>query len=512
MSEASAPRLAARGITKRFPGVLALDAVDLELEPGEILAVIGENGAGKSTLMKVLDGIHAPDAGTLEWQGRPLVIRSPREARERGIALIHQELELAENLTVAENLFLGCEPRDRLGLLDRSLMARRAGELLARIEADFAPGTPVAGLAPGQRQMVEIARALGTEAEVLIFDEPTSSLSQRETELLFRLIRELRDANRSVVYISHALTEVERLADRVLVLRDGSAVGTFARGELDKQGMVRAMVGRDLGQARQRSAELGAVRLSVEGLVSSAFPESGISFELAAGEKLGLAGLVGAGRSELIETLFGVRPALGGSIRVDGAPLAGDGGPRGAIAAGLALVPEDRKRAGLFLESTVRENLALCALPRDASRPLGARGPGFIDHPSEELLVRRSIERLGIRVSGPEQVAQLLSGGNQQKVVLGRWLALEPGVLILDEPTRGIDVGARQEIYGLLDELSARGVAILFASSEMEEVLTLADRVLVLRSGAVAGELTRDELDEESVLSLATGAHEGDAA
>ena len=266
MSEASAPRLAARGITKRFPGVLALDAVDLELEPGEILAVIGENGAGKSTLMKVLDGIHAPDAGTLEWQGRPLVIRSPREARERGIALIHQELELAENLTVAENLFLGCEPRDRLGLLDRSLMARRAGELLARIEADFAPGTPVAGLAPGQRQMVEIARALGTEAEVLIFDEPTSSLSQRETELLFRLIRELRDANRSVVYISHALTEVERLADRVLVLRDGSAVGTFARGELDKQGMVRAMVGRDLGQARQRSAELGAVRLSVEGV------------------------------------------------------------------------------------------------------------------------------------------------------------------------------------------------------------------------------------------------------
>ncbi len=495
MTGGAAPLLAARGITKRYPGVLALDGVDLELRAGEVVAVVGENGAGKSTLMKVLAGVTTPDDGELLLDGAPVTIDSTRRAAELGVVLIHQELCLADNLTVGANVHLGREPRRR-GLIDEGAIERRTREVLDRIGADFAPDTPVASLAIGQQQSVEIAKALAQDARVLILDEPTSSLSLAESEHLFRVLDGLRAKGTSIVYISHRLGEVKRLADRVVVLRDGRNAGALARDEVEHDAMVRLMVGRDVAIQPQISRATDEVVLRVDGVVTEAWPDARVSFEVRRGELVGLAGLVGAGRTELLRTLFGVDRPLAGEVTVEGRRL-DPRHPREAIAAGVGFVPEDRKRHGLFLEMDVRENLGVASLAEHARL-------GLVDDAREEALAAEMIDALSIRTSGPDQLGGLLSGGNQQKVVLGKWLATRPRLLLLDEPTRGIDVGARQEIYALLRRLAADGLAIVFASSEMEEVLTLSDRVLVLHAGRVAGALGRDALTEEAVMRLAT--------
>ncbi len=495
----SAPLLEVRNFTKSFPGVRALRGVSLTLARGEVLAVIGENGAGKSTLMKILAGVQRQDGGELLLDGERIEIRSVHDALARGIALIHQELNLADNLDVAANIFLGREPH-RAGIMDARRLRREARQFLDAVGLDIDPSVLVSTLPIGKQQLVEIAKALSVDARVLIMDEPTSSLSSREAENLFAVIRDLRKRGVSIVYISHRLGEVKELADRVTVLRDGENAGELAREEIDHARMVKLMVGRDLSQFYPHQPHKpGDVALEVRALRTPANPQHEVSFSVSAGEIVGIAGLVGAGRTELVETIFGVTPALGGSIRLGGVEMVPQS-PLDAIAAGLALVPEDRKQQGIVLGMSVRENVSLASLRRDQRH-------GFLNRPREAQLSAQMIADLRIKTPHDGQAAQFLSGGNQQKVVLGKWLALEPRVLLLDEPTRGIDVGAKQEIYRLMEELAGRGVAIIFVSSEMEEILGMSDRALVMHEGRIAGELQRAELSEESVLHLATGTH-----
>jgi len=489
--------LEARSLTKSFPGVRALKGVSLTVGRGEVVAVIGENGAGKSTLMKILAGVQTADTGEIRIDGEPAPLRSVEEALGLGIALIHQELNLAQNLDVAANVFLGREPR-RWGLIDTARLHREAGQFLQAVGLEVAPDTRVGSLAIGQQQLVEIAKALSTRARVLIMDEPTSSLSAGEAENLFRVIQDLRGRGVSIVYISHRLGEVSRLADRVVVLRDGENSGELARHEISHASMVRLMVGRDLSQFYPHQPHVRPETvLKVEGLRTPAHPSHPLSFEVRAGERVGLAGLVGAGRTEVLLALFGVQPAVGGTVNVDGKPLRAET-PAEAIEAGLALVPEDRKREGVVLAMPVRENVSLASLRQDQRH-------GFRDGARETSLSVEMIQSLRIKTPGDRQVVQFLSGGNQQKVVIGKWLALKPRVLLLDEPTRGIDIGAKQEIYRLMEELAAQGVAILFASSEMEEILGMSDRVLVMHEGRITGELARHQLSEEAIMHLATG-------
>jgi ribose transport system ATP-binding protein len=493
----SSPLLEARRLSKGFPGVRALEGVSLCLGRGEVLAVIGENGAGKSTLMKVLAGIQAPDAGEVLVDGRHVRFAGVQDALEAGVCLIHQELNLADNLDVAANIFLGREPR-RLGFLLKRRLASEATRWLTEVGLDVDPGTLVGGLPIARQQLVEIAKALCTRARVLIMDEPTSSLSQRETANLFRVVKDLRSRGVSVIYISHRLGEVREVADRVVVLRDGRNAGELPRDQITHDAMVRLMVGRDISQYHQRTPHTpGDSVLRVRGLRTHAFPRQALSFEVRAGEIVGLAGLVGAGRTELLTTLFGVTPALGGEVELNGRPI-NPRSPRQAIDAGVALVPEDRKLHGLVLDFAVRPNLSLASLCR-------SHRAGFLNARAERSLSGQMIPALRIKTPSDRQVSRYLSGGNQQKVVLGKWLAMKPRLLLLDEPTRGIDVGAKEEIYRLMHELAGRGLAILFASSEMEEVLSLSDRALVMHEGRISGELTRDRLDEESVMHLATG-------
>lgn len=500
-NEGSAPRtplLVVSGLTKRFPGVLALDQVDLTLYPGEVLAVIGENGAGKSTLMSILAGVQKPDEGTVEVEGVRVEFDSVRDAGSHGIVLIHQELNLSDNLDVASNIFLGREPRRR-GLIDHRRLHRDTAPLLERVGLTCKPRTIVSRLSIGHQQMVEIAKALSVDARVLIMDEPTSSLSQRETDQLYRVIRDLRSRGVSVIYISHRLTEVKELADRVTVLRDGRNAGNLGPDEIDHESMVKLMVGRDLSQFYQRRPhEIGEMILETMDLRTSANPTHPLCFELRRGEIVGLAGLVGSGRTEVLETLFGVTPAVGGEIRIAGESVRLNS-PLDAVSAGLGLVPEDRKQQGVVLEMAVRENLSLAGLQRHR------RGGIFLDRAYERGLAREKIDQLNIKTPGDRQIVQVLSGGNQQKVVVGKWLALDPRILLLDEPTRGIDIGAKQEIYRLMEDLAERGVTVLFVSSEMAEILGMSDRVLVMHEGRISGELAREELTEERVMHLATG-------
>ncbi len=490
------PLLQATGLTKAYPGVRALKGVGVSVHGGEVLAVIGENGAGKSTLMKILAGVQQPDSGSIQVQGVPVELPSVQAAQRLGIALIHQELNLADNLDLADNIFLGRE-RLRHGLIDERRHHAEARIHLASVGLELDPATPVGTLSLGQQQLVEIAKALSVDARVLIFDEPTSSLSSGEAIHLFRVIRDLRARGVAVVYISHRLGEVKELADRVLVLRDGENAGELARAEIHHAAMVRLMVGRDLSQfyAHQPLAP-GPVLLEVDGLRTAAHPRHPLRFRVHAGEIVGVAGLVGAGRTEMLEALFGVTPAVGGVVRVAGREVRPTS-PQEAIGAGLALVPEDRKRQGVILEMAVRENLSLAALRRDSPR-------GFLSRLWEDALASDTIRDLRVRTPSAQQSVRFLSGGNQQKVVLGKWLTLKPKVLLLDEPTRGIDIGAKHEIYRLMEELSRQGVAILFVSSELEEILGLSDRVLVLHEGRITGELPRGALSEEAVLHLAT--------
>ena len=491
------PILEVRQIGKQFPSVRALDDVSLTLNRGEILAVLGENGAGKSTLMKILAGAQAPSEGEILIDGQTVSFANVEQALNAGISLIHQELNLATNLTVAANLFLGREPQ-RLGIIDKKAIQRQAGKYLQMVGLEISPQTLVGNLPIGKQQLVEIAKALSTQARVLIMDEPTSSLSQHETENLFRVVKDLRSQGVSVIYISHRLGEIEELADRAVVLRDGQYVGELPRKEISHERMVAMMVGRDVSKFYQRTAhQSGDCVLEVNSLRTPAHPKHELSFAVRSGEIVGIAGLVGAGRSELLTTLFGVTPAVSGSMKMQNLSQP----PRTAkeaIEAGIVLAPEDRRLAGLILAMSVKQNVSLPTLRRDANL-------GFLNHAAENRTCQTMIEAMRIKTPSDGQIVRYLSGGNQQKVVLGKWLAAEPKLLLLDEPTRGIDVGAKEEIYRLMHELAGQGVGILFVSSEMEEVLGLSDRALVMHEGRITGELVQEELSEDAVMQLATG-------
>lgn len=493
----SSPFLEAERITKSFPGVKALREVSLSVGRGESVAIIGENGAGKSTLMKILAGIQPPDGGTIKVDGEQVELRGVKDAMRLGIALIHQELNLCDNLTVGANIFLGREPR-ACGFISHRQIRQQSVEVLRQVGLSIPPETPLAELSIGQQQLVEIAKALSCNARLLIMDEPTSSLSSREVEALFAVIQTLRDKGVSILYISHRLGEVRRVSDRVVALRDGHNSGELPHQEITHDNMVRLMVGRDLSQFYAHVCHPpGDVVLQTSGLRTPTHPEESLDLTLRRGEIVGLSGLVGAGRTELLNTLFGIQPAAQGEIQIEGQAWR-IRSPRDAIAKGVFLVPEDRKLQGLVLEMDVRENISLPALG-------GMSRMALVDHRRERSLALEMIDRMRVKTPGPSQVIQYLSGGNQQKVVIAKWLAMQPKVLLLDEPTRGIDIGAKHEIYELMESLAKEGVAILFVSSELEEILGMADRALVMHEGRLAGCLTRDQLSEEAVMHLATG-------
>ncbi len=488
-------------IEKRFPGVVALGGVSLSVDAGEVVAVIGENGAGKSTLMKTLGGVHQPDGGQIRVDGKAVVIGSVSESTALGIGFVHQELNNLDNLDVAGNIFLGREPLwgGPLRLVDRGKMERDCQKYLQRLRLDVSPRTPLLSLSIAQQQLVEIAKALSQNARILILDEPTSSLTQAETDRLLQTVKELRAEGVSVLYISHRLGEIRQIADRVVALRDGRNAGGLTRDQITHDNMVKLMVGREVKNTYVPPASTGRPqRLSVRSVRTRRHPAHPVSFEAAGGEILGFSGLVGAGRSELMQAIFGVDPLVGGQVLMDGKAVAYDGTPRPAIEAGIYLVPEDRRKTGLVTSMTIRENITL---------------PGIWGY-TKASLIRRGLENVGadrqvksLRVKTPslEARAMNLSGGNQQKVVLGKWLALSPQVLIVDEPTRGIDVGAKAEIYRLIRQLSDGGVAVIVVSSDLEEVLNISDRIIVMREGAIVGTLGREQFSEQSVMDLAFG-------
>jgi ribose transport system ATP-binding protein len=492
-----------KAVSKSFPGVVALDGVDLEVHTGEIVGLAGENGAGKSTLMKILGGIYQPDAGTLYIDGQQVQIRSVRDSIDKGIGFIHQELNVLDNLDVAENVFLGREPvwAGPLKLVDRRKIHAQADLFLNRLGVEIPSRTPVKDLSIAHQQMVEIAKALFLEARILIMDEPTSSLTLTETARLLEITKELKSQGVSVIYISHRLGEICDLADRVVVLRDGRNAGVVSGEEIDHNRIVRLMVGRDLNRFYAYQPTSGGPGyygyFRVENLRTARYPECSVSFDVSKGEILGLAGLVGAGRSEVAEAIFGVEPALEGNLFLEGKPLKAHS-PRDSISHGIYLVSEDRRKTGLVLEMSVRENITLPSIAEYARA-------GLIDHAAERRAAEEMCEKLNIKAPSVEAKAANLSGGNQQKVVLAKWLSLNPKLLIFDEPTRGIDVGAKAEIYQLMRQLAASGVAVIMISSDMEEVLGESDRVAVMHEGAVAGILERDQCSEEAVMRLAVG-------
>lgn len=488
-----------RGIRKEFPGVLALDGVSLEVGRGEVVALCGENGAGKSTLLKILGGIYQADAGEIRLAGRVARIGGVADALRLGLAFIHQELSVLENLDVGANIFLGREPRfSPLQLIDRKKIRREAAAVLGRLGLEIASDSLVGSLPLAQRQMVEIARALSLAARLIIMDEPTSSLTAAETDRLLALVGELRAQGVSVIYVSHRLGEAARCADRVVVLRDGRNAGGLARHEISHEAIIRLMVGRDLGGFYSRSEMSGApAYFRIRNARSGAYPASAVSLDVGRGEILGLAGLIGAGRSEIAQAIVGLDPRGSAEVWLGEEPVR-IRSLRDAIAHGILLVPEDRRNAGLILDFTVRENISLPSLPRLA-------WGGLIQRAREDRFAREQIAALQVRPPDGGAPARYLSGGNQQKVVLAKWLAMAPRVLILDEPTRGIDVGAKHEIYALIRGLAARGSAVLMISSEMEEVLHVSDRVAVMHEGRVTGVLERGECTEENIMRLAVG-------
>jgi ribose transport system ATP-binding protein len=494
------PVLQLRSIQKRFLGVHALKGVSLEVQPGEVVALLGENGAGKSTLMKIAGGIEQPDSGEILLGGTRVVVRDVHTASAHGIAFIHQELNLLDNLDVAGNVLLGREPTrgGPLRLVDRRRLHAIVQPYLAQLGLDIAPDTSVAQLSIAQQQLVEIAKALSLRARVLIMDEPTSSLTLTETARLHEIVAGLRRDGVGVVYISHRLGEVRAIADRAVVLRDGANVGSLAHDELTHDNMVRLMVGRDIAaQAHSPGVAKGDGYFRVEDLRTRRYPQRTVSFGVSRGEILGVAGLVGAGRSEMAQAIFGVERPLGGRILIDGSAIE-VADAAAAIRQGLFLVPEDRRTAGLVVEFSIRENVTLPALDRYASR-------GLVSVTKERAGATATCKQLHVNAPSIEIKTANLSGGNQQKVVLAKWLALGPKVLIVDEPTRGIDVGAKAEIYRLLRDLARAGVAILMISSDMEEILNMSDRVAVMHEGAITGTLSRAECTEERIMTLAVG-------
>jgi ribose transport system ATP-binding protein len=490
--------LQVREISKSFPGVHALKGVSFQLYPGEILGLLGENGAGKSTLMKILAGIQEPDTGDIMLDDQVIEIHSVADALKHGIVLIHQELNLCDNLDLAGNIYLGREFR-KFGFIQHRKMRESAKKELALVGLNVPPQTSLAKLPVGQQQMVEIAKALSIHARILILDEPTSSLSHKESMRLFEVIKDLKKRGVSIIYISHRLAEVEELADRVVVLRDGSRAGEIPKGKINRQTMIPMMVGRDVTQIYARKPHPpGEKVLELKEFSSPEHPRSRINLTLRKGEVVGMAGLIGAGRTELIQCLFGITQPAHGTVEVHEKKVR-IRHPQDAIKAGMALVPEDRKQHGLVLEMTVAENTSLTTLNKDAISTV------FLNSRKQNERTQHAIDKLAIKTPSMKQLAQVLSGGNQQKIVIGKWLETDPEILLLDEPTRGIDVGAKQEIYQLIDRLAAQGMAIILISSEMEEVIGLSDRVLVMHEGKLAGELKKEEINEINIIQLATG-------
>ncbi len=486
-----------RHVTKRFPGVLALDDVSFTVERGTCHALIGENGAGKSTLGKILAGVYTADSGQVLLQGRAIAPTSPLAARELGIAMVHQELAFCPNLSVAENLSLGDLPR-RAGFIDRSALRSRARAMLATIGADINPDTIIGTLSTGREQLVQIAAAVGTGAQIIVMDEPTSSLSAAETADLFRLIRTLKARGLTLIYVSHRMEELFALCDHITVLRDGRHIATEPIPATQPARVVTQMIGRELRAHTPTHLvrDLGPVRLDVKNLTSGeAF--ANISLSVRAGEIVGLAGIVGAGRSELIQAIFGLDPEVSGQISIDNQKLS-LGSIEHALAAGLGLVPEDRKRQGLILGLNCRENTALAALPLLTRL-------GFVRRNAERVLATTYTQRLRVKTPSLESLVAGLSGGNQQKIALAKWLARDCDVLLIDEPTRGVDIGAKAEIYQLLDELACEGKALLVVSSELPELIALCRRILVLRAGQIAGEVPRASFSEATLMQLMAG-------
>ena len=493
--------LEVRNISKAFPGVQALDKVNMNLKYGEVLALVGENGAGKSTMMKILAGVHECDHGEIYIDGEAVAIGSVEKATELGIALVHQELNLCDNLTVSGNVFLGREPRNRnlFRTIDKEFQNAETSKVLGMVGLKTLPDTLVKELAIGSQQLVEIAKALSINAKIVMFDEPTSSLSDHETEQLFKVIRELSSHGVSCIYISHRLGEVKEVADRVVVLRDGKFSGCLEKNEINREAMIQLMVGREIGKLYQKAHSVSdEICFELNDFIVPKQASQPININVKKGEIVVLYGLVGAGRTELLEAVFGVEKSWGGRVRVNGEEVLINQ-PIDAIRAGMVLVPEDRKQNGLIVEMEVENNIALPGL----TDRLSARG--VIDKARVRELSDRMIEMLNVRLYKSTQPAESLSGGNQQKVVLAKWLSMEPAILLLDEPTRGIDVKSKAEIYKLLEELASQGVAVLVASSEMQEVLGIADRILVMYEGRISGELDPSDCSEEDIIKYATG-------
>ena len=498
------PVLRMTGVSKRFPGVKALENVHFEVGPAEIHALLGENGAGKSTLLKILSGAHGADAGTIELFGAPAAFASPHEAQRAGVVTIYQEFTLAPDMTIAENVFIGREPGTRLFVSWRRLAAETRA-IAERIGLRRDPMTPVRDLSVAEQQLVEIARALSMRSRLIVMDEPTSALSEAEVANLFAIIRRLKAEGLSVIFVTHRLEEVFRLCDRYTVLRDGHWVGSGAVRDMTVDAIIRMMVGRDVGAlyGARPIPEHGPVALEVEGLTrlrSARDPHAielvDVSFRAHKGEILGLAGLVGAGRSETARAIFGADAFDRGAIRIDGKPVVLKS-PQDAMAHGLGLVPEDRKQQALFLSLAIRTNITIASQAQVIRR-------WFIDEKREEALVEAFRRQLSIRMAGPDQPAGLLSGGNQQKVVLARWLALRPKILIVDEPTRGIDVGSKVEVHNLLIEMAKSGIAVIVVSSELPEILAVSDRIVTMREGRVTGEIGRAEATQEILMAMMT--------
>lgn len=490
-------RLLMRGIRKEYPGVCALDGVDFEVAFGEVHALLGVNGAGKSTLMSILSGATRMDGGAISINGKRLDITSPHKAMELGISVIYQEFNLVPHLTVAENIFLGREPRRRMGFVDYHKMYTGAVSLLERLGAPFSPRERVADLGVAQQQLVEIAKALFKEARIIAMDEPTATLSMKETERLFSIIRLLKAEGKGIVYISHRLEEIFEIADRVTVLRDGRLVETCSLQGVTRERLVEMMLGKALeGAVPRGEVSPGHEVLRVEGLTRRGVLE-GINFAVKEGEILGIAGLVGAGKTELARALYGLDKINEGKVVIGGRPVRLQS-PAEAIRMGVVLVPEDRKRLGLVLGMAVRENISLASLFRFSRF-------GFVNGRRERRTAGEMVESLRVKTPGLEQQVRNLSGGNQQKVVLAKWLLRGARVLIFDEPTRGIDVGAKVEVHGLIRALADKGAAILLISSELQEVIDHSDRILVMHGGKITGELRKEEATPERVLFLAMG-------
>jgi ribose transport system ATP-binding protein len=491
------PVLRLEGIVKTFPGVRALDGVSLSILPGEVHALMGENGAGKSTLMKVLGGIHQPDEGQIIVSEHPVVMSGPLDAKAKGIVFIHQELSLADELSVAENIYLGELPRKRFGLVDWSELEAKTNAILEKLKVGFDAKTRVGDLSIANQQMVEIARALTVDAKAVIFDEPTASLTDAEKIVLFEVIADLQAQGVGIAYISHRMEEIFKITDRISVLRDGQYQGTVNTAETDEEGVTQMMIGRKLDLSRNESHHaLGDMALEVRGLSCGKFYQD-VSFEVRRGEVVGFYGLVGAGRTEIAETLFGLRDPSAGTIHLDGEEVRIHS-PYDAIERGISLVPEDRKGQGLVLGMNCRDNMTLPQVDDLKAGPFVADG-------AEIAIFDQYRDRLDIRTPGWKQLVGNLSGGNQQKIVIGKWLSMHPNVLIVDEPTRGIDVGSKSEIHNLIRELAAQGYAVIVISSEMPEVLHVSDRIVAMYSGRIMRTFTSEEVTEDNLIQAISG-------